>query len=133
MKEEYERIINFNSPHSKKRKRMSLSERSAQFTPFAALSGYEKAISETARLTEQRRELSEEEIEAINLALVGIASSLPCEALLSYFVEDGKKEGGKYLKSRVRLKEINEVEGYILTHSRERIYFSDISSCILLS
>ena len=133
MREEYERIINMPVPHSRSRRRMSVSDRSAQFAPFSALTGYEDAISERARLTDSRRELGEEELALLNSALLDASVHLPSEVMLTYFIEDGKKHGGSYVERKLVIKEINEADGYLLTSERERIYFSDVSSCILLS
>lgn len=61
MSDEYEDIINLPHHLSKTRPQMSILDRAAQFSPFAALTGYDDAIHETGRLTDEKIDLSEEE------------------------------------------------------------------------
>ena len=63
----YDDIINLPHPTSAKHPRMPLSDRAAQFAPFAALSGHSAALAETARLTDQRMELDEDARAALDL------------------------------------------------------------------
>ena len=75
MNEKYEKIINLPHHVSKTRAQMSRSDRAAQFAPYSALTGYENAIEETARLTDRKHELDEYEKEKINSAIISIMSS----------------------------------------------------------
>ena len=77
---------------------MPMSARAAQFAPFAALTGYGEAIDETGRPTERRIELDEQEKAALNSQLNELASKLPehPEVIVTYFIPDEKKSGGKY-------------------------------------
>ena len=81
------------------RKRMSLYDRAAQFSPFAALTGHGEALSETARLTDSKPELDESEKMIINEKLQMILRTIPSEikASITYFAPDDKKSGGAYL------------------------------------
>jgi len=86
---------------------MTMRERAAQFSPFAALSGYEAAIEEQGRLTETRVELDEQEKELIGRTLRSLQQSLPAEAELVYFVPDAKKPGGAYRTAAGRILRID--------------------------
>lgn len=128
MREEYEKIANLAHPSQRGRKRMSNYERSAQFAPFAALSGYDSALAETARLTERKEELTDEQIARINAELVEISKELPAKAEITYFVKDKRKSGGEYRRTAINVKYISETECALVTEDGERISFSDIKS-----
>ena len=89
----YEDIIHLNRPFSKKKK-MSLSQRAAQFSPFAALIGHDEAIKETARLTSERIELDEQQIQTLNEKLCYIKEHNPILIKVTYFIPDNLKDGG---------------------------------------
>ncbi len=93
----YEKYIDMDRPPSRHPK-MPMSKRAAQFSPFAALTGYEEAVQETARLTEERHELDEYEKEELDRKLQILASHLPdrCPTSFTYFEPDTRKEGGAY-------------------------------------
>ncbi len=107
MKGLYDDIIALPHHRSPTRAHMTLRERAAQFSPFAALSGYEAAIAEQGRLTEARVELDEQEKELIGRTLRGLQRRLPAEAALVYFVPDGKKPGGAYVTAAGRILRID--------------------------
>lgn len=84
--------------------------RAAQFAPFAALTGYEDAISETARLTDKKTELGEDAKEELDrrLSIIrGNIESLP-EVKVTYFVPDERKEGGEYITKKGNIKKVCE-------------------------
>jgi hypothetical protein len=117
MEEKYEKIINLPPPTSVSHPRMSRLDRAAQFAPFAALSGYGDAVAETSRLTDRQIELDEGEIERLNRTLVYISSHLgSTEVLVTYFVPDRRKSGGKYLTERATVTHLDG-EGGIMTLS----------------
>ena len=93
---QYDDILNLPQPTSKNHPRMSLHDRAAQFSPFAALTGHEAAIKETARLTDDKQILSEDVIEKINGQLKIIAENIGAEQeiTVTYFVPDSQKSGG---------------------------------------
>ena len=95
--ENYNDIINLKRPVSKHPK-MSLYQRSAQFAPFAALSGYEGQVKETARLTDKKIELDEEVKVMLDMKIQVIQEMLSNnpELEITYFISDSKKEGGRY-------------------------------------
>ena len=94
----YEDIINLPHHMSAVHPSMPLSDRAAQFAPFAALTGYGEVIKETARQTDRKPELTEDEKQALDYKLQ-MAVSLPGEkpmVTVTYFVPDRKKAGGSY-------------------------------------
>ena len=95
----YDDIINLPHHVSTNHPRMSVHDRAAQFAPFAALVGYDDAVAETARLTENRPELDEQEQRAINERLAYIADHIheQPEVFIRYFVPDERKSGGAIL------------------------------------
>ena len=116
-------------PHhvSAKHRHMSMTERAAQFSPFAALNGYEDAVSETARLTDGRPDLDEYERDAIDRKLREIMESdedLP--VTLTYFRPDAKKSGGAYLTLNGMVSDIDEVGRVVIMESGARIPVTDI-------
>lgn len=116
-------------PHhvSAKHRHMSMTERAAQFSPFAALNGYEDAVSETARLTDGRPDLDEYERDAIDRKLREIMESdedLP--VTLTYFRPDAKKSGGAYLTLSGKVSDIDEVGRVVIMESGARIPVTDI-------
>ena len=92
----YDDIINLPHHVSPNRQRMSMHDRAAQFAPFSALVGYDDAVAETARLTESRPELDEQEQRAINERSAYIAAHIheQQEVRIKYFVPDERKSGG---------------------------------------
>ena len=81
---------------------MSMHDRAAQFSPFASLVGYDDAVAETARLTDSRAELTEDEMSELNANLNRLLDSLDEQPQISvtYFVPDEKKSGGKYVEKQ---------------------------------
>ncbi len=126
MREEhrYDDIILLPHPTSRSHPRMPLEDRAAQFSPFAALTGHEAAIRETARLTDRWAEPAEDEREYLDLQLCRIRTALsrrpdgvPAgeddedrlpEAVFTYFQPDERKEGGRYVTVKGRVKKIDE-------------------------
>lgn len=115
----YDDIIDLPHATSKTHSRMSLANRAAQFAPFAALSGYDAAIQETARLTDRRIELDEGEKLAIGGRLQRIREHIrECpEATFTYFQPDAKKRGGSYAVATGNVKKVDEHERVIVLTS----------------
>ena len=124
---EYDDIIDLPRPKSA-HESMPMSDRAAQFSPFAALTGYEDAIDETARLTDARVELGESAVEELERALAGIAAHISerPEITVTYFVPDGRKEGGAYMTCTGALKRIDELERALVFADGARIAVGDI-------
>lgn len=102
----YEDIINLPHHVSDKRPQMSMWDRAAQFSPFAALTGYDDAVTETARLTDDKIELDESAQATLDMKqhiLMETISEQP-EISVTYFKKDVKKAGGTYLTLTGKLK-----------------------------
>lgn len=113
-----------NLPHhvSSKRRQMTNAERAAQFAPFAALAGYESAIQETARLTDEQPELTDDEKQLLNYKLQIVLENLSREpeVKITYFCLDARKAGGRYVTVSARIAAIDEYNRRItLTDKRE--------------
>lgn len=102
--EKYHAIIDHPHHVSAVHPRMSMHNRAAQFSPFASLRGYEDQITETARLTDRRVELSESEEEALGRKLAQIRCGDAVE--MTWFVPDKQKAGGRYVTERVTVKQV---------------------------
>ena len=111
----YDDIMEKSRPLSR-REKMPLGDRAAQFSPFAALSGYEEAVEETARLTDEKKSLTEDAVAALNEKLCTILRYLDesPEIRICYFVPDARKSGGEYVTVRGRVKRIDEYESCLI-------------------
>lgn len=98
MSGKYDAILHLPHHVSATRARMSMTDRAAQFSPFAALTGYEAAIQETGRLTDQRIELSEYQKALLDETVRRIMDRLPEPTVvqMTWFVPDTRKSGGAY-------------------------------------
>lgn len=98
MNNRYDEIINLPHHVSKTRPQMPMSDRAAQFAPFAALTGYDSALKETGRLTDEKIELDEEALTALDMKyqlLMDVFDDAP-EVTITFFQPDERKAGGKY-------------------------------------
>ena len=123
MGDQYEDIIHLPHYVSKARPQMSIMERAAQFSPFAALTGYDAAIKETARLTDEKIELGDEEKDLLNRKqqfLTSILHERP-EITVTYFVPDERKSGGAYVTVTGNLRRIDEVERFLVMVDGQKI------------
>lgn len=128
MKNCYEDIINLPHHISKARPQMSMQDRAAQFSPFAALTGYDAAIKETGRLTDVRLELGEEGKTALDRRqqyLFETIGDLP-EITVTYFVPDEKKTGGAYVTVTGNLKRIEEYRRELILTNGKKIPMDEI-------
>ena len=126
----YDDILSLPHPVSKTHPPMPRAERAAQFSSFAALTGYEEIVAESARLTEARAELDRDALEALDAALRAVASEIDArpEVELRYFVPDKKKAGGRYETLRGRVKKIDEQASLLLLEDGKKIPLGDIAS-----
>lgn len=124
----YDDIIHLPHHQSGTRPHMSLHDRAAQFSPFAALTGYDAAVEEAARLTEQKLELSEEEKAAIGAKLTEIKEHIKerPEVTVTYFVPDERKAGGTYVTVTGTVRRIDEFERVVVMQDQSRIRIEDI-------
>ena len=125
---EYGDIIDMPHHQSTKRRHMSLHDRAAQFAPFAALRGYDDEITETARTTDSRIELSAEEIEELNDKLNILISDIKQKpkVAITYFVPDDKKSGGAYITAKGNLRRIDDVEKVLIFTDEKKIKINDV-------
>lgn len=138
MADNYNDIIN--NPHhtSKTRKRMSQSNRAAQFAPFAALTGYDAAIGEASRITETKIELDDKTKEILNMKLSFLKNHIKDRpyVTITYFVPDPKKDGGAYVDYSGNIRVIDELKHSIIFTDRTTISIDviyDIQSEIFLT
>lgn len=120
---EYDDIINLPHHVSKTRPPMSMLERAAQFSPFQALTGYGAAIKETARLTDEKAELGEDDLSVLNTKLQILADHLEesPEVSFVYFRPDERKAGGSYVSMTGKVRRIDGIAGQIILVSGEKI------------
>ena len=107
---------------------MPLIDRAAQFSPFAALTGYDDAVKETARQTERKAELSEEMQACLQEKLQILQARIRTdpEAVLTYFEADEKKAGGTYRTVRGEIKRIDEYRRVIVLLKEESERRNDV-------
>ena len=119
----YQDILYLAKPVSKVHPPMSKSSRAAQFSPFSALTGYEEAVQETARLTANKITLSDDQIQILNSVLNEIAQQLPESPYvqITYFEPDKRKQGGSYQRVFGFIKTIDDVYGVVIMKGNTRI------------
>ena len=120
---DYSDIIDLPHHTSPNRPKMTNIERGAQFSPFAALTGYEEAVEEVGRITDEKRELAEDMKSIIDSKLQFVFRQIEehPEISVTHFVPDTRKAGGKYVCTSGRVKRINEYERCIVMTSGEKI------------
>lgn len=125
----YDDIINLPHHVSKKHPPMSLHDRAAQFSPFAALTGHKAAINEAARLTDKKQILSEDVIAKLNEQLNLIKENIGTNqtVTITYFVPDDKKSGGAYISHTGVVKKIDEYNRTVVLTDKTVIPIEQIS------
>ena len=128
MKNDYDDIINLPHHVSSTRPQMSMKDRAAQFSPFAALTGYDAAIKETGRLTDEKIELDEESLNNLNMRFQILLERLDeqPDIAITYFKPDETKSGGAYLTTTDKIKKIDEYERIITTANGTKIPMDDV-------
>lgn len=128
MQNNYDDIIDLPHHVSATRPQMSMMDRAAQFSPFAALTGYDAAIKETARLTDQKIDLDDYEKEEINDKIQLITEHLgeDFEVVITYFQPDSRKAGGAYVDAVGIVKKIDEYDRVIILQDGKKIPIDDI-------
>jgi len=124
----YDDIIHLPHPRSKKRSPMSMQDRAAQFSPFAALTGFDAAIKETGRLTDYRPELLDYENAQLDQMLAKLLELLPQRPQVSvtYFIPDNKKSGGRYETVSGRVQKIDLYRKLLTMTDGREIPLTDI-------
>ena len=128
MKNPYEDIINLPHHVSATRLPMSMIDRAAQFSPFAALTGYDSAIKETGRLTGEKIDMSEDACELLDRKFRKVVEQLDQigEVCLLYFVPDERKSGGEYKSVTGTIKMIDEIERFIIMQDLSKIPMDNV-------
>lgn len=126
--DKYADIINMPHHISERHSQMSREARSAQFAPFAALTGYNDAVKETARLTDERIEIDEGLKLQLNSKLQKIIENIKTtpEITVTYFVYDIKKEGGKYITVKGNVRKIDIDNECIILSDKTKIPINEI-------
>lgn len=126
----YDDIIHLPHHVSETHPRMSLYDRAAQFSPFAALTGHGAAIRETARLTQSKVELSEDSRkildEKMNLLMEWVGKGRRPAVSITYFQPDGKKMGGEYVTVEGRVRKVREYERRIVLEDGREIPMEEV-------
>ena len=130
MNGKYDEIMGLPHHVSKTRPQMPMSDRAAQFAPFAALTGYDSAIKETGRLTDERIELDEEALTALDRKyqlLINALDDAP-EVTITYFQADERKAGGKYITATGAVKKVDDFERRITMQDGSKIPMDEVLS-----
>ncbi len=124
----YDDIIDLPHHVSRSRKRMSVQDRAAQFSPFAALTGYDDAIREEARLTAGKAELAEDEKRELDQKYRYLQENIreKPQARITWFCPDARKEGGAYIRVTGRVTAVSALEQTLLLEDGTKIPFDDI-------
>ena len=130
MNGKYDEIMGLPHHVSQTRPQMPMSDRAAQFAPFAALTGYDAAIKETGRLTDERIELDVEALSALDMKYQLLMEALDeaPEVTITYFQPDERKAGGKYVSAVGTVKKIDDFERRITMRDGTRIPMDDVLS-----
>lgn len=125
---DYDDIIELEHHVSKTHKQMSREARAAQFAPFAALTGHDEAVKETARLTENKKIIDENFKSILDEKLLIIEENIKNKPkiTISYFIPDNKKEGGKYETITGNVKKIDDINKSIILTSNVKVPLEDI-------
>ena len=126
--EKYDDIIDLPHHVSTTRPHMPMIDRASKFQPFRALTGYEDAVHETARLTDEKIELTEDEKALLDMRLQRLADETGSQprVTLTYFQPDKRKTGGAYITITGQLKKIDDYEGALILTGGKRILIEDI-------
>lgn len=124
----YDDIINLPHHVSPKHPQMSMRNRAAQFSPFAALTGHDEAIAEAGRLTEAKVELDEDTMSILDAKLHEIRENIKAmpEITVTWFTADGKKEGGHYSSVAAHVKKIDDDRRRLIMTDGLEISIEDI-------
>ena len=130
MRGKYDDIINLPHHTSTKHPRMTRTARAAQFAPFAALTGLDDEMEETARLTDKKITLDEEQKQVINRELLFIKNNPQRDipVIITFFKSDGRKDGGAYIEKEIRIKKIDEINRKLILSDYSEIKIDDLFS-----
>lgn len=128
MSEKIDEMIKINYTGTKRKNKMSIIDRAAQFAPFAALKGHFDILDERSRFVQKKKNMSEDQKEEIRVKLNQIAAKLDKKPLLKiiYFKNDSRKDGGEYLEFIGRLENIKSYERILFMENGFSISIDDI-------
>lgn len=129
--EDYADMLYLSRPVSRRHPPMSMEERAAQFSPFAALSGYEDAVRETARYTEPKAELEEDRRQELDWKLNQLAGSEAVRASFTYFRPDTRKDGGAYVTAEGEVRRVDPVRRRVVLADGREIPIDFITDIVL--
>lgn len=126
--DKYEDIIDLPHYEPKNHTRMSMKSRAAQFAPFAALTGYDEAVKETARITDKKIEIDDGLKTLLNNRLQILIDNIKSKpkASFTYFVKDKNKDGGKYITIIGSIKKVDKVKELVILENKTSISINDI-------
>ncbi len=122
---DYSSIIDHPHHRSEKHPHMSMTTRAAQFSPFAALTGYDESVAETGRLTDEKIVLDADALAALDEKIRRIIPGTST-AIITYFVNDLLKEGGSYVITSGEIKKIDTIENRIIMKDGTAVPINDI-------
>ncbi len=124
----YDDIIDLPHHVSSTRPQMSMHDRAAQFSPFAALVGYDESVGEAARLTDKKAELTEDKINDLNEKIQFLRENCDehSQIAIEYFVADKKKSGGAYHKIMGAIRRIDDYNRTLILTDGAEIPLDDI-------
>ena len=130
----YDDIKNMTRPQYPDLPPMPVHDRAAQFSPFAALVGYEDAVEETERLTDSRREMEQDEINELNARLQELSDRLQDRPKIrvTFFIRDKKKEGGSYASKVGNVRTIDRFNNVILFADGASVPVRDMYSIVFI-
>ena len=135
--EKYKDMLYMDRPVSKRHNPMPIENRAAQFAPFAALTGYDDAVEETARLTTKKIELGEEKKAELDIALSRLLSVISekgsAQVSVTYFVPDKSKAGGEYVSSVFDVKKVDNIKRVLVLMDKSTIDIDDILNIEVIS
>lgn len=133
MSDRYDDIKHLSRPQYEDLPPMSMHDRAAQFSPFAALVGYDDAVAETARLTDSRIELGEDMIDELNQAISQLLLTLDEQRQIKviYFVPDEKKAGGRYIEKTGVVLRFDSFNNALVFSDGEKIAVNDLYQVVL--
>ena len=126
---DYSKIISLPHHQSATRKRMSNYDRAAQFAPFAALTGHDEAIKETARLTDDYMEMGEDRLGELSAKIQLLIDKLSeqSEITVVYFIPDERKSGGSYAEKTGIVRIIDEYERKLVFYDGDKILIDRVA------
>ena len=133
MSDRYDNIKYLSRPQYDDLPPMSMHDRAAQFSPFAALVGYDDAVAETARLTDSRIELGEDMIDELNQSISQLLLTLDEQRQINviYFVPDEKMAGGRYIEKTGVVLRFDSFNNALVFSDGEKIAVNDLYQVVL--